>query len=344
MERIGDIPGVKKLTRRLRSNAVTPASLKLVDSALEIQSRPDEVDEAFMARHLVQCTLPHTNPGKLEAWERRNGNLTLIIRPGWDSETKSSFGYPYGVLPRLLLFWMTTEAARVKNRADLTLDEKRTIHLGHNLSSFMRQLGLIPSSSSGGKRSDARRLQNQMNRLFRAIISFEITTHEPHRHGKSWLDMPVAPKGQLWWSPKDPEQGALWGSWVMLGEDFYRAITSSTVPCDMRALKALKRSPLALDMYALAIHKAFVANKKGEEEFIPWTGLQMQLGADYDPKRIDKFKTKVKTTMRKVASVFPVRSGLAGGLKYKWNRNGLTFLPGTRLPIAPEEIKTIANS
>jgi hypothetical protein len=54
-----------------------------------------------------------------------------------------------------------------------------------------------------------------------------------------------------------------------------------------------------------------------------------QLGADYDAKRIDKFKTKVKTTMRKVAAVVP------GGLKLEWNRNGLTFLPGTKHGVAP---------
>jgi Plasmid encoded RepA protein len=131
----------------------------------------------------------------------------------------------------------------------------------------------------------------------------------------------------------------LWGSWIMLGEDFYKAITSSTVPCDMRALRALKRSPLALDLYALAIHKAFMANRRNTEEFIPWIGLLMQLGADYDPKRIDKFKTKVKTTLRKVAAVFPVRPGTAGALKYKWDRNGLCFLSGTKLPIAPESGK-----
>jgi Plasmid encoded RepA protein len=283
MERVGNSPPLKKIINQARANVVTPAHRKLVEAALEIQANPNEADEAFMARHLVQCTLPHTNPGKVEAWERRNGNLTLVIRPGWDSEKRSSIGYPYGVIPRLLLFWMTTEAARVKNRADLTLDEKRTITLGHNLSAFMRQLGLIPSSAGAGKRSDARRLQNQMERLFRSIISFEIHTTEPHRHGKSWLDMQAASRGQLWWSPKDPDQGALWGSWITLGEDFYKAITSSMVPCDMQALRALKRSPLALDLYALAIHKAFMANKRNAKEFIPWNGLSMQLGADYDP-------------------------------------------------------------
>jgi hypothetical protein len=35
-----------------------------------------------------------------------------------------------------------------------------------------------------------------------------------------------------------------------LGENFFEAITAAPVPLDMRVLKTLKRSPLALDLYA----------------------------------------------------------------------------------------------
>jgi hypothetical protein len=62
--------------------------------------------------------------------------------------------------------------------------------------------------------------------------------------------MQIATRGEFWWSPRDPTQGALWGSWIELGERFFEAITAAPVPLDMRALKALKRSPLALDLYA----------------------------------------------------------------------------------------------
>ena len=319
MQRVGDIPLMKRLAREAKAAVITPAKQKLLDAAVSIRQDPNDAEAAFMARQLVQCTLPHTDPGKVEAWERRNGNLTLVIRPGWDSENKSAFGYPYGSIPRLLLFWMNTEAVKTKSRR---------LELGHNLSDFMRAVGLDPNTG-GGVRSDARRLRNQMERLFRAIISFQVSSIEdPHRHGKSWLDMQVAPEGELWWNPKRPEQGALWGSWIELGERFFQAITASPVPVDMRALRALKRSPLALDMYALASYKAFAANRAGAQ-FIPWNGLLQQLGADYDTKRIDHFKEKVKAALRKVAAVFPE------GLKHEWHRGGLTFLPGTKLAVAP---------
>ena len=319
MQRAGDTPLMKALVKQAKAHVVTPAKQKLLDAAVSIRQDPQDANAAFMARQLVQCTLPHANPGNVPAWTRRNGNLTLAIKPGSNIEG-TSFGFPYGTIPRLLLFWMNTEAVKTKSRR---------LELGHNLADFMRGVGLDPNTG-GGVRSDARRLKNQMERLFRSTISFEVRTEDPHRHGHSWLDMQIAPKGQFWWNPKKPEQGVLWGSWIELGEDFFQAITASPVPVDMRALRALKRSPLALDLYSLACCKAFLANKAGGgAQFIPWDGLLQQLGADYDPKRIDKFKTKVKAALRKVATVFPA------GLKHQWRRSGLTFLPGTKLAVAP---------
>lgn len=233
-----------------------------------------------------------------------------------------------GVIPRLLLFWITTEAVRTKNRR---------LELGHSLSAFMRELGLVPSSAGGGKRSDATRLREQMRRLFAARISFQITVEDPHRHGLKWLNMDVAPEGVLWWDPKQPEQGTLRGSWIELGEKFFQSLITSPVPLDVRALKALKRSPLALDLYAWAAYKSWVVNQKNMSQFVTWQGLMEQLGADYDPKRIDHFKDKVKATLRKVSAVFP------GGLNLKRHRNGLTFLPGTPPAVGPRRKKTAAS-
>jgi hypothetical protein len=322
MQRVGEIGLAKKLLREAKASIVTPTQQKFLEAAAVIRLDPDDTEAAFMARHLVQCTLPHSNPGNVEQWARRNGNLTLGIQRGWDFEKNCPVGHPYGVIPRLLLFWMTTEAVRTKNRR---------LELGNSLSAFMRELGLIPASAGGGKRSDAKRLREQMRRLFFARISFQITVEEAHRHGEKWLNMEVAPEGELWWNPKQPEQGTLWGSWIELGEKFFQAIVSSPVPLDMRALRALRRSPLALDLYAWAAYKSWVVNQKNVSQFVTWQGLMEQLGANYDPKRIDHFKEKVKAKLRKVSTVFP------GGLNLEWQRSGLTFRPGTKPAIAARQ-------
>jgi hypothetical protein len=225
-----------------------------------------------------------------------------------DLLTEKSIGYPYGTVPRLLLFWLTTEAVRTK---------KRRIELGNTLAGFMRDLGLDPAH--GGKKGDARRLREQMRRLFSSRISFQQSLErDDGAQGQRWLNMDVAPKGEYWWNPQSPEQGALWGSWLELGEDFFSAITSSPVPVDVRALRALKQSPLALDLYAWATYRTFAATQKKQSQFVSWKQLSQQLGTDYaDPKN---FKRKAKETFRKIEAVYPA-------LIIKEARGGFTIHP-----------------
>lgn len=282
---------------------------------------PEDCDKAFMARDLVQVTLPHSNPGDVPVWGRTNGNLSLTIKPDWvlDPETRQTrcIGLPYGVIPRLLLFWITTEAVRKRDRK---------IILGDSLSGFMRQLDLMPT---GGRRGNIGRLKNQMERLFRAKISFEVKHENGDRHGQQWVDMPVAPKGELWWNHKMPDQGSLFGSWIELGENFYDAITAAPVPVDLRALHALRKSPLALDLYAWSTYRTFRINQDGREQFIPWRGLMKQFGGDYSD--VKGFKRKAKEALRKVQAVFPglELDDVAGGIVIHPGRTAVRALSET---------------
>lgn len=298
---------------------VTPAQLKIIDAAASIMGEPpSDEDRAYIARQLVQATLPHSNPGSVEVWSRRNGNLTLVIQPGYNIKAGKSYGYPYGTVPRLLLFWITAEA--VKNKS-------RRIELGRSLTDFMHQLGLNPNNGgAGAKRSDARRLRDQAERLFRARMSFQVDEQSEGREGVSWLDMPVAPKGQMWWNPKEPDQGSLWGSWIELGEDFYSAITAAPVPVDLRALRALKRSPLALDLYAWLTYEAFRASRKGRSRFVSWGNLMQQLGTDYTDEA--DFRRKVKAALTKIKAVYP-------GLKLGPRLGGIEVLSSSLTAIQP---------
>jgi hypothetical protein len=309
-----------------------PAHLKLIEAAADIAlDRATEKDAAYMARELAQCTLPHKNPRDDKAlWKRQNGNLTLAIQPGMNIQTGESYGYPFGTIPRLLLFWITTEAVKTQNRR---------LHLGHNLAGLMAEIGL--SSYTGrGKRGDAKRLREQMERLFRARISFERDTSRAvkrggrieQEHGQAWLDMQVAPKGEFWWNTRCPEQSDLWESWIELGEDFYRAITAAPVPVDVRALKALKRSPLALDLYAWLSHEAYRAHKSGQGRFVAWPWLMEQLGAEYsDPKDFGKY---ARAALRKVLAVYP-------GLKLGSLHAGVRIEPESFPAIQPRETVTL---
>lgn len=293
---------------------ITPHMMRIADASVVISERPaDEHDKAFTTRYLVQATLPYRKPkGDPPVWGRINGNYSLSVQPGYvripGSHERRWVGYPYGSIPRLLLFWLTTEALRTG---------ERKIVLGNSLADFMTQLGLNPRNGGpGSTRSDRKRLHDQMERLFEAKISFEYSDEQ--RRNK--LNMHVAPRTELWWDLKAPDQQlTLNESWIELGEEFFKAITEAPVPVDMRALQALKNSPLALDLYAWSTYKTYQVNKKRKPQRISWRQLQGQLGTEYtNPK---DFKRYAKQALRKIVNVYP-------GLKVEDVDGGLIINPG----------------
>lgn len=134
------------------TKAVTPAQRRLASVAVHIHDNPpSRDDQAYMARQLVQATLPYSDPGQVPTWSRRNGYYTLSIQPGYDADN-ACIGYPYGAVPRLMLFWITREALIAKKNGD-----GRRIHLGRSLSQFMLDIGMAAQTSRTRMNSAARR-------------------------------------------------------------------------------------------------------------------------------------------------------------------------------------------
>lgn len=313
-------PTAKQGTKKPRQ-----PSVKLAKAAAEIAARPSQAEAAYLARELVQCTLPHRDPGDVTVWVRRNGDYALGLQPGADLQTGKSIGLPYGPLPRLLLLWIVTEAVRTKDRR---------IKLGATLNEFLREIGLDPSTGRG-KRGDATRLKEQMMRLFRCRISFEYL-QSSGRH--SWLDMQVAPKAEMWWDYQNPNQSGIFESHIILGEDFFKAITTAPVPLDMRALMPLKKSPLAIDLYTWATYRVFkLEQSKQREVSIPLASLKEQFGGEYT--RLRDFKAALVDALAKVQQVYPA-------LDYAFEKSALVLRAGRRAVPSRDraERKTLAQS
>ena len=320
LTRVGQLDLLTDLVKDLAP--LTKAQEKLINASELLTQQPDSFDLAYLARELVQCTLPHSDPGDVPLWSRTNGNVTLIIaRLGLDEKTLKPIGYPYGSLPRLLLFWMNTEAVQTG---------KRRIEMGDTFTDFIRQLGLDPSR--GGARSDTKRLRNQMSRLFSAAIGFQRSLQDGVDQGQRLKRMDVVSDSELWWSPKQPNQVALWGSWIELGERFFEYITRAPVASDMRALRALKRSPLALDLYCWATHKALTVSSKGKSQFVPWIGLQRQFGTDYSS--LKNFRQKAVGALKKIEAVYPglkLQDAEGGIIVHSSSRPAVPYKPSRRL-------------
>lgn len=247
--------------------------------AIEAEDARSAGELGFMARIFVRATLPHSRP-TVHEFEPVNGrySLHLVAAP--------SFGLPYRSYPRLVLAWLTTEAVRVRTPE---------IRLGPTFSDLMYRLGLTPVT---GKRGTAPRLRDQLHRLFSTTIQWTYT--DQAAGFTSDRGLVIAGEHQLWWSPRDPAQRISWRSRVVLGREFFDEITRSAVPLDLRALRLLKRSPLALDIYVWLTYRMSYLKRPC---LIPWRSLQSQFGADYSRQR--DFCQRFLRSLRLVLTLYP---------------------------------------
>ena len=273
------------MTKQLKPQTIE----KLIHEALAIEA--EEAKEAgtlgFMARAMVQATLPH-RAVKGNEFVRRNGAYKMsMIAP-------SHVGLPYGNIPRLLMAWLSTEAVKTKSRE---------LALGDSLSDFMRQLGQPVAGNP------IKRVKMHTRRLFSTAITAEYTdkaptTEQPDQMLTAIMNYTVAESAMLFWNAKDPDQSSLWNSTVTLGQQFYDELIECPVPVDLRALKAIKRSPLALDIYCWLTYRMSYLKHRTR---IPWGLLQQQFGSDYPLTARGKadFKRNFLLQLQKVQAVYP---------------------------------------
>lgn len=271
--------------------------------AIEAEDAWKSGEVGFICRALVQATLPYREPkDSPPAWGRSNGKVSLVIQPGYYFKREEvvsgkkkvvqqlpvSLGYPYGSIPRLLLAWIGRE---------VKLKKEREIALGNSLVSFMAELGM--NSATGGKNGSITRLREQMRRLFSAKIAI---LDNPDPSAIDWRSdgFVLVDKSQIWWDPKVPHQEDLFDSRIQLSERFYEELVSSPVPVDMRALRDLKNSPSALDLYCFLTYRMFTLRK---ETTIPWEVLKMQFGSEIANPR--KFKWQFQQALKSVLVVYP---------------------------------------
>ena len=264
-----------------------------------VEAGEADPDLGFMARMLVLCSLPRTNPGNRLQYKRVNGPFTLYMTASGGNKL------PFGNLPRLLLAWVCTEAVRTGSRE---------LVLGRSLSEFMRTLGVY--SSSGEKHT---RLRNQMKRLFGCTVSM---IYENER-GEARVSSLVADRTVFWWSEGKPDQSSLWESKIRLGEDFFNEIINHPVPLNLNTLNALKRSPLGLDLYLWLVYRTFTLRAPLR---LTWRLLYGQFGAHPD-KASDKFivrnfRTKCLRELKKIKIAWP-------GLNYATAKGVLILHPST---------------
>lgn len=294
----------------------TACRLAIAAAEIALQPVPNDADVVYMPSVFIQAMLPHSDPGNIPVWRKKNGDCLLSVRPYIDAS--GSCRYPYGARVRLLLCWLTTEAVRTG---------ARRIEIGKSVAQFVRKVGGDPSTG-GGVRSDRECIRLQLTYLLRATIDYEFNG----RTEMAWKTLPVGETGNLGWGGKaEAEENGVAGR-VLLSEGFFELVQGHAVPLDFRALKVLRHSPMAIDVYAWTTYRVASLNRNNTHgAFVPWRALDKQFGANYG--EVSQFAKAFKRALRYVQQVYPA-------LKCSLKPGGIhVFVGPTAVPIRPKRLR-----
>ena len=260
----------------------------------------------FMARALVIATMPYKDP-KADVFKRENGDFRLRIVAGYEG------GVPFGIYPRLLMSWVATEAVRTQSPV---------IELGDSLSFFLRDV--LDLKRSGGVRGTSTRVAEQMKRLFGSLITAQYTGAMQNR-GFMLKNIVIADNIEFHdedlklesngnpsttdnptrlWTPQTNNEAGTWRSKVRLSDAFFRECISKPVPIDLRAYKALRGSPLAMDLYTWLTYRMSYTERRSRP--IPWEALMGQFGSNYGtPRAVRDFRRAFEKALQTVKVVYP---------------------------------------
>lgn len=294
-------------------------SLERAARIAELRGRDDGSESlAFNPGPLTLAFLPYRQPkADTEVWVRHNGDFRLTVRPGVRLGPEgeiSSYGYPFGVIPRTLLMWVTAEALRTKSPK---------IELGTSLSDFV--VRLLGQRATGGRNGTRTRVKEQATRLFNANITYHWMGNTDRT--QAGVNLTIAKAWALDLGDGDLVQESLFPSYVQLSADFYEEIVKSPVPLNLEIVRLLG-SAAEIDLYAWLTYKSFNLTRTGQSYTHKWEDIGEQFGYQFSktPKGRYKLKENIVAALRNVQQVYPeanVEVTSAGLLL----RPGLTSVP-----------------
>ena len=119
-----------------------------------------------------------------------------------------------------------------------------------------------------------------------------------------------------------------WRSRLLLTDGFFQECITHPVPIDLRAYKALRGSPLAMDAYTWLSYRMSYTHRRTQP--IRWESLMMQFGSNYNPANFEQskrdFKKNFLRALKLVQIVYPEANVLM-------DESGLVLLPSrTHVP------------
>jgi hypothetical protein len=283
-----DLPGLVPLSASLLS-VKRPSQIKcrLIRGSAELQEG-DADSIVFQHSVLCQTVMPYRDPGEgSRFWSRKQGAICLEIEAGRAFDRRIGgfidVGLPYGPKPRLVFYYLNTEALRTRSSE---------IEVGDSLTAFAKRLGL---SGSG---RDLRVMKDQLARFSAARFYLGI----PNANGSDATIKSDIIEGFDLWFPKDERQRVIWPETVRFSDRYFNSLMAHAVPLNERAVALLSHTAMGLDVYAWLAQRLHRV-KPGKPGFVSWFNLKDQFGQGFG--RMDNFKRKFRETLRTVHCVYP---------------------------------------
>ncbi|MBV8914897.1 MAG: hypothetical protein JOZ05_17895, partial [Acetobacteraceae bacterium] len=197
-------------------------------------------------------------------------------------------GVPYGSLPRLILIHVMTEAVRTRSREIL---------LGATFTDWMRRMGY--RTMSYGPRGSATLIRQQLDRLLACewMIRWD---GEDVRGEKEFGIKEIKLTNE--YVGVDTRAGSFMRE-IVLTEGFFEHLRRHAVPLNEHAIRQLRDSPTALDLYTWLAYRLPRINTKRPAQ-LSWQQLAVHFGNE--GSSIRKFRQTVRDAWeRQVSAVYP---------------------------------------
>ena len=247
---------------------------------------------SFLHSALCAMSLPVRRPAdELAPIIRQDGQYTLAItpRPVLQAEgTLTTLGVPYGALPRLILIHIMSQAVRTKSRQ---------VHLGATFTDWMRRMGY--RSISYGPRGSATLTRQQLDRLL--ACEWIIRWDGENSDGTKEFGIKEIKLSNEYIGFNTASGGG--GRELKLTEGFFEHLQQHAVPLDETAIRQLRESPTALDLYTWLAYRLPRINPRRPAS-LSWQQLSAHFGND--GTHIRKFRQTVRDAWdRQVSAVYP---------------------------------------
>lgn len=255
----------------------------------------EEPVPSFLHSALCAMSLPVRRPADDQApIIRQDGQYTLVITPKAvvqkvnGQQTLAVLGVPYGSLPRLVLIHIMTEAVRTKSRQVL---------LGASFTDWMRKMGF--RTISYGPRGSATLIRQQLDRLL--ACEWMIRWDSEDANGTKEFGIREI-KLTNEYVGSDAKGGGFRRE-IYLTEAFFEHLRKHAVPLNEHAIRQLRDSATALDLYTWLAYRLPRINPK-RPATLSWQQLAVHFGNT--GTNIRKFRQTVRDAWdRQVSAVYP---------------------------------------